>query len=97
MRDVVMLITKHQANMNDVRERTEIKRKPEAFVDYNNGKSFIEESDQLSSYSTSVRRRIKCYKKVAVELLSGTSIVNFHYLFNKKIYVRLSFQLLAYL
>lgn len=82
-RDVLMLTTKHQANLVEVPGRVEGKTKPEAVLDYNNAKSFIDVSDQLSSYSTSVRRSIKWYKKVAFELLTGTSLVNAHYLYKK--------------
>ncbi|CAH1959763.1 unnamed protein product [Acanthoscelides obtectus] len=48
-----MLTTKHKLNFVEVSGRTEVKKKPEATVAYNNAKSFIDISDQLSSYSTS--------------------------------------------
>nr|CAI5863343.1 unnamed protein product [Callosobruchus analis] len=35
-------------------------------------------SDQKASYSTTVRRGIKWYKKVALELLTNTALVNAH-------------------
>lgn len=82
-REVLMLTTKHQANLVEVPGRVEGRTKPEAVIDYNNAKSFIDVSDQLSSYSTSVRRSIKWYKKVAFELLTGASVVNAHYLYNR--------------
>lgn len=58
-------------------------KKPEAVIDYNNAKCFIGVSDQLSAYSTSVRRTIKWYRKISIELLVGASVVNTYCLYNK--------------
>ncbi|CAH1991986.1 unnamed protein product [Acanthoscelides obtectus] len=52
-KDKLILTTKHKLNFVEVSSRTETNRKPEAIVAYNNAKSFIDVSDQLSSYSTS--------------------------------------------
>ncbi|XP_072383820.1 uncharacterized protein [Diabrotica undecimpunctata] len=49
--------------------------KPQAVIDYNNCKAFIDLSDQMKSYSNSLRRVVKWYRKLAVELLTG-SITN---------------------
>ncbi|KAJ8881418.1 hypothetical protein PR048_017899 [Dryococelus australis] len=50
--------------------------KPKAIIDYNRGKAAIDLSHQLSSYSTSLRRSLKLYHKVVIELLLGTIVVN---------------------
>ncbi|XP_050518285.1 piggyBac transposable element-derived protein 4-like [Diabrotica virgifera virgifera] len=81
-RDVLMLTTKHDETLVEVPGRIN-KFKPKAVVDYNKAKTFIDLSDQMSSYSTSVRRSLKWYRKVAVELITGTCVVNACYLFNK--------------
>lgn len=82
-RDVMMLTTKHKDTLVEIPGRRETKMKPEAVIDYNTAKSFIDVSDQLSSYSTSVRRSLKWFKKVAVELITGSALVNAYYLYNK--------------
>jgi hypothetical protein len=45
-------------------------------VDYNNSKAFIDLSDQLKSYSCSSRRGIQWFRKLAIELNTGSSFVN---------------------
>ncbi|KAK9719492.1 Transposase IS4 [Popillia japonica] len=70
-------------DMIEVPARNEAKMKPKPVAEYNCAKSFIDLSDQMSSYSTSLRRSLKWDKKVTVEMLLGASIVNAHYLYNK--------------
>ncbi|KAK9695310.1 Transposase IS4 [Popillia japonica] len=82
-RDVLMLTTKHDDTMTEIPGRVENRSKPQAAIDYNKAKGYIDVSDQLSSYSTAVRRSVKWFRKLAVELLTGASIVNAHYLYNK--------------
>ncbi|CAH1998284.1 unnamed protein product [Acanthoscelides obtectus] len=77
-RDVLMLTTKHSTEKSD-QER----QRPVAIMEYNAGKSFIDISDQKSSYSSAVRKALKWYRKVAVELLMGTTVVNSLFLYNK--------------
>lgn len=81
-RDVLMLTTKHDETFVEVPGRIN-KWKPKAIVDYNKANTFIDVSDQMSSYSTSVRRSLKWYRKIAVEMITGTCVVNACYLFNK--------------
>jgi len=50
--------------------------KPKIILDYNAGKAGIDLSDQLSSYSSPVRKSIRWYHKVATKVLLGTSVVN---------------------
>lgn len=57
--------------------------KPVAKLDYDKGKCSVDKSDQMSSYSTCMRKTIKWYRKVIIELVWGTSLVNAHFLLLK--------------
>lgn len=57
--------------------------KPTAVVAYNKAKKGVDISDQLSSYYTPLRKTSKWYKKVAVELLLGTCVINAFVIFNE--------------
>jgi len=84
-RDVLMLTTKHTDKMVDTGKKTrkgESLIKPEAVIYYNSSKQGIDVSDQLASYQSPVRKSIRWYHKVAVELLLGTSVVNAQLLYN---------------
>lgn len=50
--------------------------KPDMIISYNKAKIGIDLSDQMSSYFTCLRKSIRWYVKVAIEVLLGTSIVN---------------------
>jgi len=85
-RDVTMLTTRHNINMVDtgkINKKKENIIKPQIIIDYNKGKAGIDLSDQLSRYNSSVRKSIRWYHKVAIELLFGTSIVNALVIYNK--------------
>ncbi|KAJ8929956.1 hypothetical protein NQ314_017321 [Rhamnusium bicolor] len=82
-RDVLVLSTKHTDIMQDIQVRNETKSKPLAVTDYNKGKSSIDLSDQIASYNSSLRKTIKWCRKLAIEVIFGTSIVNSHYSFKK--------------
>lgn len=69
--------------MTEVQTRSGLKNKPCTIIEYNSVKSYIDVSDQVSSYSNQVRRSIKWYWKVAIEILASTSVVNALQLFNK--------------
>ena len=75
-RDVTMLTTIHGATKRTVCSRGKDIEKPEVVWDYNKSKAFIDLSDQLKSYSHCLRRGTKWYRKLAVELLLGTALVN---------------------
>lgn len=81
-REVLMLSTKHKDQLLSVSKRGKEVMKPKAVLDYNKAKSFIDLSDQMSSYSTTLRRTIKWYRKIIFELLFGTSVVNALVLYN---------------
>lgn len=51
-------------------------KKPSTILEYNDAKAYIDLSDQLSSYATTLRKSLKWYRKVAIELLTNTTIVN---------------------
>lgn len=76
-RDVLVLSTKHNDELVSVRQRRggEI-QKPKIISDYNKCKSFIDLSDQMKAYSSSLRKGIKWYRKLAIELLLGTALIN---------------------
>lgn len=78
-RDVTMLSTRHDISMIDTgkkNRKNESIVKPKIIIDYNAGKAGIDLSDQLSSYSSPVRKSIRWYHKVATEVLLGTAVVN---------------------
>jgi len=78
-RDVSMMSTRHNINMvgtGKKNRKNESIFKPQIILDYNAGKAGIDLSDQLSSYSSPVRKSIRWYHKVATEVLLGTSVVN---------------------
>lgn len=73
----------------EISKRGQTTKKPDMVIKYNQGKSFIDRSDQMTSYSTPLRRSLKWYRKVAFDILLGTSLTNALSLFckvnNKKI------------
>nr|CAH7740619.1 unnamed protein product [Callosobruchus chinensis] len=77
-REVLFLTTEAVPEMKDVQTKRGVTRKPSTIAKYNSIKSFIDVSDQKASYSTTVRRGIKWYRKVAIELLTNTAVVNAH-------------------
>lgn len=75
-RDVLMLSTKHSAEMTTVNKKSYLCEKPQIVVEYNLGKSAVDLSDQMITYSSPLRRTVKWYRKLAVELLLNTCIMN---------------------
>lgn len=81
-RDVLTLSTKHVGKIVKVSSgRNAEVDKPDVIVDYNKSKAFIDLSDQIKAYSTSLRKGIKWYRKIAVELLLGSAMVNAYLLY----------------
>ncbi|CAI6376264.1 unnamed protein product [Macrosiphum euphorbiae] len=64
--------------------------KPKMILDYNNTKQGIDVSDQLSSYYNPQRKSLVWYKKVAMELLFGITVVNSMIIFNKQVNKKLT-------
>lgn len=82
-RDVLVLSTKHTDNMVKIQQRGGEVEKPNIITEYNRCKGFIDLSDQFKAYSSSLRKGIKWYRKIAVELLLGSAIVNAHLVYQK--------------
>ena len=81
-RDVLTLSTKHTGQMVTVPSRRNAEaEKPDVVADYNTCKAFIDLSDQIKAYSSALRKGIKWYRKIAVELLLGSAMVNAYILF----------------
>ncbi|XP_050502212.1 piggyBac transposable element-derived protein 4-like [Diabrotica virgifera virgifera] len=76
-RDVLFLTTKDIPLMIDVQTKRGPVPKPSTIVDYNSAKSFIDVSDQKAAYNSPVRQSMKWYRKLAVELLTNTALVNY--------------------
>ncbi|RVE52535.1 hypothetical protein evm_002929 [Chilo suppressalis] len=57
-------------------------KKPECILTYNDTKKGIDYSDQMSSYYTTLKRGLKWYRKVVMELIFGTAMVNAWIIFN---------------
>lgn len=82
-RDVLMISTTHDAEMVEIERKNGQKvKKPKMIVDYNHGKTPIDTSDQMASYSTSLRRTVKWYHKVAVEMIFGIALLNAQIIYN---------------
>ncbi|XP_015437540.1 PREDICTED: piggyBac transposable element-derived protein 4-like [Dufourea novaeangliae] len=87
-RDVRILSTKHAPIMVPIAKKNRSIRtispseqipatlKPLAVVEYNTGKCGIDYSDQMVSYATTIRKGIKWYRKLGIQLLLGISVVN---------------------
>ncbi|XP_022907013.1 piggyBac transposable element-derived protein 4-like [Onthophagus taurus] len=75
-RDVLFLTTRAVPEMVEVPTKRGSVLKPSTIVEYNTAKGFIDISDQKASYSSPVRRGIKWYRKIVVELLTNTVLVN---------------------
>lgn len=75
-RDVFLMSTKHNDRFVEVQKRGKIIRKPKVVLDYNRVKGAVDLSDQLSSYSTPLRKSVKWYKKLGINLLLNTALVN---------------------
>jgi len=75
-RDVLMISTKHSNAMEEVMAKRGIKIKPKVVIDYNRGKGYIDLTDQMGSYSSCLRRGVKWYRKVAMDIICNTSLLN---------------------
>jgi len=81
-RDLYMISIKHNSEVVKRHERGKIIKKPKVVIDYNVGKTSIDLSDQMSSYSNPFRCSLKWYKKVALDGLLNIGVVNSFVLFN---------------
>lgn len=75
--EVLMISTKHTSTIISTdRMRKTVKQKPKVIVDYNAEKGFIDVTDLLQSYHSSLRKSIKWYRKLIIDLICNTSILN---------------------
>ena len=81
-RDILMLSTKHNPDMTEVRTRTGPKQKPSCNADYTKYMKGVDHSDQMISYAPLHRKSLKWWKKLAFHLLSLV-MVQAHCLYNK--------------
>lgn len=80
-RQVLMMTsyTEHKGKMTELNKRNRFRnivKKPDCVISYNNAKKGVDLSDQLASYYSSLRKTIKWYRKVVMELIFGTTVVN---------------------
>ena len=81
-RDILMLTTKHNPDMREVRTRTGAKQKPSCNADYTKYMKGVDHSDQMISYAPLHRKSVKWWKKLSFHLLSLV-MVQAHCLYNK--------------
>lgn len=75
-RDVLMISTKHTNKSVKINRNGKTIEKPQVIVDFNAGKGFIELNDQIGSYHTSLRKSIKWYRKLIIDLICNISMLN---------------------
>lgn len=78
-RQVCMLTTSKNHQCKFV-QGTNGRVKPDAVFDYNIAKKGVDLSDQLSAYYSCLRKTIKWYRKIIIQLICGTSLVNAWYI-----------------
>jgi hypothetical protein len=71
-----MLSTVHGEDTKAVETRKGVVEKPHMIVDYNNSKAFNDLSDQLKLYSCSLKHGIMWFRKLAIDLITGSALVN---------------------
>ena len=52
-------------------------------IAFNTGKNSVYLSDQMASHNTTLRKTLKWYRKIAIELVFGALIVNSHLIYKK--------------
>lgn len=81
-RDVLMISTCH-ADEQTISKGRNKRLKPNMILEYNDRKKGIDLSDELSSYYSPIRKSLRWYKKIAVDVLFGVGVTNTVYLYNK--------------
>lgn len=81
-RDIYMCTTKSTNKMVDINKHQKVSQKPESVVMYNKGKGCIDLSDQKASFSNPLRRTMKWYRKVIIDILLNIGVVNASCLYN---------------
>lgn len=81
-KETLMLSTKHTESVAKVPSKRNVKiEKPQAVIDYN--QAFEDLTDSSIGYSNCLKRGLKWYRKIAVELLLGSAMVNAFLLYKK--------------
>lgn len=80
-RDVLVLSTKHSVRFLEITKRGKVVKKPHIILDYNKAKGGVDLADQLASYSTPLRKSIRWYKKIALDMLLNISLINAYVLY----------------
>ncbi|XP_037866663.1 piggyBac transposable element-derived protein 4 [Bombyx mori] len=75
-RSVLMLSTKHTKEFPSVPIKGKMVRTPKLIIAYNKAKGAIHTSDQMNAYSSPLRKTLKWYKKLGIELILNTAVVN---------------------
>ncbi|CAK9816530.1 PiggyBac transposable element-derived protein 4 [Anthophora quadrimaculata] len=81
-RPLCMLTTSRSHNCAIIRGKDD-KLKPDTVLSYNSAKKGVDISDQMCSYYKCLRKTVKWYRKVVMELICGTSLVNAWYIHKK--------------
>lgn len=81
-RPLCMLTTSRCHNCAIIRGKDD-KLKPNTVLSYNSAKKGVNISDQMGSYYKCLRKTVKWYRKVVMELICGTSLVNAWYIHKK--------------
>lgn len=71
----------------EITKRGKVVRKPQIVIEYNKTKGGLDLADQMSSYSTPLRKSIRWYKKIGIDMLLNIALTNAHILYqsvNKK-------------
>ncbi|KAL0879436.1 hypothetical protein ABMA27_003187 [Loxostege sticticalis] len=86
-RDVLMLSTKHSKGFSKVTKKGRTIQKPRMILAYNKAKGAVDMSDQMTGYSSPLRKTVKWYKKLGIEVILNTAVVNgwIMYTENKKV------------
>ncbi|CAK9829694.1 PiggyBac transposable element-derived protein 4 [Anthophora retusa] len=81
-RPLCMLTTSRNHECVIIRGKND-KLKPNAVFSYNDAKKGVDLSDQMSSYYNCLRKTVKWYRKIVIELICGTCLVNAWYVHKK--------------
>jgi len=75
-RDIYMCSTKSTNKIINITKHKKTSQKPESIIMYDKGKGCIDLSDQKASFSNPLRRTMKWYRKVLIDLVLNVGVVN---------------------
>lgn len=78
--DVLMLSTKHSKEFSKVTKKGKVTR---MVLAYNKTKSAVDMSDKMAAYSSPLGKTVKWYKKLEIELILNSAIVNTWVMYNE--------------